>query len=69
MLSLILKCPLNSSGRDSDVSLVELAGTVKDDDRAVLLEGGGLQSVSHGVRNSSVTTQFIRFVRYDLDLL
>ncbi|KAG6431346.1 hypothetical protein SASPL_109425 [Salvia splendens] len=56
-------------GRDSDVSLVELAGAVKDDDRAVLLEGGGLQSVPHGVRNSSVTSQFIRFLTLDESFL
>ncbi|KAL8484790.1 hypothetical protein ACS0TY_027187 [Phlomoides rotata] len=34
------------AGRNSDINLVELTGTVNEDDRAVLLEGGGLQSAS-----------------------
>ncbi|KAL4643192.1 hypothetical protein ACB092_02G075900 [Castanea dentata] len=47
----------------SDVNLVELGnGAVKEDDRAVLLEGGGLQSASPKSRSSFVTTPFCRFL-------
>ncbi|KAL8484785.1 hypothetical protein ACS0TY_027182 [Phlomoides rotata] len=46
----------------SDINLVELTGTVKEDDRAVLLEGGGLQSASPRVRSSSVTSHIISFL-------
>ncbi|KAH6808584.1 O-acetyltransferase family protein [Perilla frutescens var. frutescens] len=56
-------------GRNSDVSLVELAGAVKEDDRAVLLEGGGLQIASPRVRNSSVTSHVIRFLTLDESFL
>lgn len=49
-------------GRHSDLNLVELNGTVKEDDRAVLLEGGVLQSVSPKTRSSSVTSQIFRFL-------
>ncbi|KAI3469260.1 hypothetical protein Pfo_025923 [Paulownia fortunei] len=56
-------------GRNSDVNLVELAGAVKEDDRAVLLEGGGLQSASPRVRNSSVTSHIIRFLTLDESFL
>ncbi|KAL4643191.1 hypothetical protein ACB092_02G075900 [Castanea dentata] len=49
--------------RHSDVNLVELGnGAVKEDDRAVLLEGGGLQSASPKSRSSFVTTPFCRFL-------
>lgn len=61
--------PFSKPGRNSDVSLVELAGTVKEDDRAVLLEGGGLQSASPRVRNSSVTSHVIRFLTLDESFL
>lgn len=56
-------------GRNSDSKLVELAGTVKEDDRAVLLEGGGLQSASPRERNSSVTSHVIRFLTLDESFL
>lgn len=46
----------------SDLNLVELNETVKEDDRAVLLEGGGLQSVSPKARSSSVTSHIFRFL-------
>ncbi|KAI8003706.1 Protein REDUCED WALL ACETYLATION 2 [Camellia lanceoleosa] len=47
--------------RHFDISLVELANeTVKQDDRAVLLEGGGLQSVSPKARSSPVTSHVVR---------
>ncbi|XP_023909516.1 protein REDUCED WALL ACETYLATION 2 isoform X1 [Quercus suber] len=49
--------------RHSDVNLVELGNdAVKEDDRAVLLEGGGLQSASPKSRSSFVTTPFFRFL-------
>ena len=51
------------SGRHSDINLVELGNdTVKEDDRAVLLEGGGLQSSSPRVRSLTVTSHIARFV-------
>ncbi|CAI0467539.1 unnamed protein product [Linum tenue] len=41
-----------TKARHSDISLVEVGlDVVKDDDKAVLLEGGGLQSVSPRARN------------------
>uniref|UniRef100_A0A2N9IMZ4 Cas1p 10 TM acyl transferase domain-containing protein n=1 Tax=Fagus sylvatica TaxID=28930 RepID=A0A2N9IMZ4_FAGSY len=47
----------------SDVNLVELGNdAVKEDDRAVLLEGGGLQSASPKSRSLSVTSPFFRFL-------
>ncbi|KAI5650950.1 hypothetical protein M9H77_36955 [Catharanthus roseus] len=50
----------------SEINLVELGNeSVKEDDRAVLLEGGVLQSASPQVRNSSVTSQIIRFLMMD----
>ncbi|KAK4478348.1 hypothetical protein RD792_017638 [Penstemon davidsonii] len=64
--------PLNIwriSGRNSDVNLVELTGAVKEEDRAVLLEGGGLQSASPRVRNSSVTSHVTRFLTLDESFL
>ncbi|GFP98494.1 probable o-acetyltransferase cas1 [Phtheirospermum japonicum] len=54
---------------NSDINLVELGGSVKEDDRAVLLEGGGLQSAPPKVRNSSVTSQVIRFLTLDESFL
>lgn len=56
-------------GRNSDFNLVELTSAVKDDDRAVLLEGGGLQSASSGLRNSSVASNVIRFLTLDESFL
>ncbi|CAL5368372.1 unnamed protein product [Camellia sinensis] len=47
----------------SDISLVELANeTVKEDDRAVLLEWGGLQSASPKARSSPVTSHVVRAI-------
>lgn len=49
------------SGRNPDINLVELGKeTVKEDDRAVLFEGGALQSASPKVRNSSATSHIVR---------
>ncbi|KAL6522912.1 Protein REDUCED WALL ACETYLATION 2 [Orobanche hederae] len=57
-------------GRNSDINLVELSGaSVKEDDRAVLLEGGGLQSAPPKIRNSSVTSHVIRFLTLDESFL
>lgn len=54
----------------SDVNLVELGnGTVKEDDRAVLLEGGGLQSASPKSRSSSATSPIFRFFLMDESFL
>lgn len=48
--------------RHSDINLVELGNeAVKEDDKAALLEGGGLQSASPRARSSSVTSQVVRF--------
>ncbi|KAL0457522.1 UNVERIFIED_CONTAM: protein REDUCED WALL ACETYLATION 2 [Sesamum latifolium] len=57
------------SKQNSDSKLVELAGTVREDDSAVLLEGGGLQSASPRERNSSVTSHVIRFLTLDESFL
>ncbi|KAL2534733.1 O-acetyltransferase family protein [Abeliophyllum distichum] len=57
-------------GRNSDINLVELGEeTVKEDDTAVLLEGGALQLASPRVRNSSVTSHIIRFLTLDESFL
>ncbi|KAF8392704.1 hypothetical protein HHK36_023053 [Tetracentron sinense] len=59
-----------SSGRHSDINLVELGmETVNEDDRAVLLEGGGLQSASPKARSSSITSHLIRFFLMDESFL
>lgn len=51
------------SGRNSDVNLVELGNeTIKEDDRAVLLEGGGLQSASPRSRSLSSKSHIVRYV-------
>lgn len=56
----------SKTGRNSEVSLVELGNdSVKEDDRAVLLEGGGLQSASPRIRSSSVTSRVVRFFLMD----
>ncbi|XP_022855578.1 protein REDUCED WALL ACETYLATION 2-like [Olea europaea var. sylvestris] len=58
------------SGRNPDINLVELGKeTVKEDDRAVLLEGGALQSASPKVRNSSATSHIVRFLTLDESFL
>ncbi|XP_008784404.1 protein REDUCED WALL ACETYLATION 1-like [Phoenix dactylifera] len=50
----------------SDVNLEELGNeTVKEDDRAVLLEGGLSKSASAKFQNSSVRANLIRFIRRD----
>ncbi|XP_073307721.1 protein REDUCED WALL ACETYLATION 3-like isoform X2 [Primulina huaijiensis] len=56
---------------NSDINLVELTltGAVKEDDRAVLLEGGVLQSAPSGLRNSSVVSNVIRFLTLDESFL
>ncbi|KAF8387682.1 hypothetical protein HHK36_026336 [Tetracentron sinense] len=57
-------------GRHSDVNLVELAkDTVNEDDRTVLLEGGGLQSASPKVRSSSAISHLVRFFLMDESFL
>lgn len=59
-----------SSKVHSDVNLVELGNhTVKEDDRAVLLEGGVLQSSSPKLRSSSVTSYIVRFFMMDESFL
>lgn len=50
------------TSRHSEVNLVEVEkDAVKEDDRAVLLEGGGLQSASPKARTSSATSPIFRF--------
>lgn len=57
-------------GRHSDINLVDLGKeTVKEDDRAVLLEGGGLQSASPKARSPSVTSPIFRFLLMDESFL
>ncbi|KAL5541491.1 hypothetical protein UlMin_009201 [Ulmus minor] len=52
--------------RLSDVNLVELGNeVVKDEDRAVLLEGGGLQTASPKARASSPSSSIVRFILMD----
>ncbi|KAL2464237.1 O-acetyltransferase family protein [Forsythia ovata] len=64
------KSSSSKPGRNSDVNLVDLGEeTVKEDDRAVLLEGGALQSASPRVRNSSVTSHIVRFLTLDESFL
>ncbi|XP_073028923.1 protein REDUCED WALL ACETYLATION 4-like isoform X2 [Primulina eburnea] len=56
---------------NSDINLAELTltGAVKEDDRAVLLEGGALQSAPSGLRNSFVVSNVIRFLTLDESFL
>lgn len=61
LILILLSYSIPLVGRHSDLNLVELNETVKEDDRAVLLEGGGLQSVSPKARSSSVTSHIFRF--------
>ncbi|KAK9287963.1 hypothetical protein L1049_016408 [Liquidambar formosana] len=64
------KNSISSKVRHSDVNLVELEKeSVKEDDRAVLLEGGGLQSASPKARSSSATSPIIRFILMDESFL
>ncbi|XP_027115861.1 protein REDUCED WALL ACETYLATION 2 isoform X1 [Coffea arabica] len=59
-----------SKSRHSDITLVELGnGGVKEEDSAVLLEGGGLQSASPRVRSSSAASQILRFLMMDESFL
>ncbi|KAJ7955267.1 protein REDUCED WALL ACETYLATION 1-like [Quillaja saponaria] len=52
--------------RHSDINLVELDEvTVKEEDRAVLLEGGGLQSASPKARSLSASPSIVRFLLMD----
>ncbi|KAF5179638.1 Reduced wall acetylation [Thalictrum thalictroides] len=61
---------ISKGGRNSDINLVELGNdTVKEDDRAVLLEVGGLQSASPRLRSSSVSSLLIRFFLMDESFL
>ncbi|XP_031252979.1 protein REDUCED WALL ACETYLATION 2 isoform X1 [Pistacia vera] len=56
----------------SDVSLDELGvgdETVKEDDKAVLLEGGGLQSASPKARSSSASSPIFRFLMMEESFL
>lgn len=56
----------SSASRHSDVNLVEVGmgeGTVREDDRAVLLEGGGLQPASPKARSSSAFSPIFRFLK------
>ncbi|XP_065863861.1 protein REDUCED WALL ACETYLATION 2 isoform X2 [Euphorbia lathyris] len=52
-----------SKARHSDIALAEVGdGAVKEDDKAVLLEGGGLQSASpRAIRSSSASPPIFRF--------
>ncbi|XP_021808367.1 protein REDUCED WALL ACETYLATION 2 isoform X2 [Prunus avium] len=55
-----------SSKLYSEVNLVEVEKeAVKEDDRAVLLEGGGLQSASPKARTSSAWSPIFRFILMD----
>ncbi|XP_077240433.1 protein REDUCED WALL ACETYLATION 2-like [Tasmannia lanceolata] len=55
----------SKAGRHSDINLAELGNeTVKEDDRAILLEGG-LKPASPRVHISSVTSQLTRFLLMD----
>ncbi|KAI3951739.1 hypothetical protein MKW98_013797 [Papaver atlanticum] len=59
-----------SSKMLSDINLVELEkNTIKDDDRAVLLEGGNLQSSTPKLRSSNVASQLLRLFLMDESFL
>ncbi|CAK7326304.1 unnamed protein product [Dovyalis caffra] len=54
----------------SDIGLVELGnGAVKEDDRAVLLEGGGIQSASPKARGSGSAFPIFRFLMMEEQFL
>ncbi|KAI8561886.1 hypothetical protein RHMOL_Rhmol04G0376700 [Rhododendron molle] len=56
--------------RHSDISLVELGNEpVKEDERAILLEGAGLQSSSPKARSSSITSHIVKFFLMDESFL
>lgn len=56
--------------RHSDVNLAEMGnGTGKEDDRAVLLEGGGLQSASPKSQSSPAVSPIFRFLLMDESFL
>ncbi|ONI27955.1 hypothetical protein PRUPE_1G113400 [Prunus persica] len=60
------KNSLSSKFRYSEVNLVEVEKeAVKEDDRAVLLEGGGLQSASPKARTLSAWSPIFRFILMD----
>ncbi|KAL9407596.1 hypothetical protein AB3S75_046187 [Citrus x aurantiifolia] len=66
------KSSLPTKVRHSDVNLVEVGmgeGTVREDDRAVLLEGGGLQPASPKARSSSAFSPIFRFLTMDESFL
>ena len=52
----------------SDANLVELGnGTVKEDDRVVLLEGGLSKSASVKFQNASIRTNLIRWIKATIE--
>ncbi|OAY56164.1 protein REDUCED WALL ACETYLATION 2 isoform X2 [Manihot esculenta] len=54
----------------SDIGLVEVGNdTVKEDDKAVLLEGGGLQSASPRAKSSPASSPIFRFLLMDEQFL
>ncbi|KAF5737085.1 CAS1 domain-containing protein 1-like [Tripterygium wilfordii] len=60
----------SSKVRQSDIGLVELGNeALKEDDRAVLLEGGGLQSASPRGRSSTASAPIFRFLLMDESFL
>lgn len=60
----------NCSKAHSDINLVEVGNdTIKEDDKAVLLEGGGLHAASPRARSSSTTSPLIRFLLMDESFL
>ncbi|KAL3011820.1 hypothetical protein AAZX31_07G219000 [Glycine max] len=60
------KNSVSSRARQSDINLVEMGSdVVKDEDRAVLLEGGALQSGSPKARSLTGSPSIIRFLLMD----
>uniref|UniRef100_A0A2P2M599 Uncharacterized protein MANES_03G207400 n=1 Tax=Rhizophora mucronata TaxID=61149 RepID=A0A2P2M599_RHIMU len=60
----------SASRAHSDIGLVEVQnGTVQEDDKAVLLEGGGLQSASPRVRAAPASSAIFRFIMMDEQFL
>ncbi|CAL1407816.1 unnamed protein product [Linum trigynum] len=56
----------SSGSRHSDISLVEVGlEVIKDNDKAVLLDGGGLQSASPRARNLHSSSPIFRFLLMD----
>ncbi|KAG0462541.1 hypothetical protein HPP92_021017 [Vanilla planifolia] len=53
----------------SDSNLVELGNVVKEDDHAMLLEGGLSKSASQKFQSASIRTTLIRFVTMDESFL